>query len=169
MFIVYALVILLVGGLLIPFYIVFDILVFKRTISNKGNKKKSKRVSSDSIATTILTNLDLLKPIYTYSLRTIRTFNVNRLMIIARLGFPNPATTGMLMGYYYAFSGALLVPLIEKNPVTVSIKADYHTEVFDYQTYIEFSNNLVKLLIPMIMFTFSKPIRSRIINKIFHR
>lgn len=218
MIVVYALVVLLVGVLTIPFFIVFDskktgssmyvrfrfywlwgviflrfdvleqeirlrlfdVLVFKHTTSSgtsgkkkeKKEKPKSKYAIPSSITDKILAALDyldLLRPIHTYSLKILKSFNINRLIIRAKLGFPDPATTGMLFGCYYAFSDMLLAPLLRMDKVTISVKPNFHTEIYDYQTYVEVSNSLIKLIIPIIMFVFTRPVRSRIINKLFHR
>ncbi|NTV30436.1 DUF2953 domain-containing protein [candidate division WWE3 bacterium] len=136
--------------------------VRKKTIKkSKKKRKKNVRLSFTQMLGVIRSGLVLVS-------KLINSMVASPFILRVSGGFPNPATTGVVFGYYHALNGTILNALRKKNSkIQISYAPDFSKKSFDYQLYFALHDNLVSILIPVIQFLWSYPVRRVIITNFF--
>jgi len=97
--------------------------------------------------------------------RMVRSIRIRELSCNATFGLSDPADTGMLAGFLYAASAP-----ISRSPV-VSIRLDpvFWDQTFGYRARGSISITIGRLILPVIIFVCSRPVRAEIVRYIRKR
>ncbi len=104
----------------------------------------------------------LHRPVILLVRRMVRSIRIRELSCNATFGFSDPADTGMLAGFLYAASAP-----IARSPV-VSIRLDpvFWDQTFGYRARGSIGITIGRLILPVIIFGCSRPVRAEIVRYI---
>lgn len=145
----------------------------KRKHKTKEKIKKSKK-SNDKNISKKGTFLDKLKSIYYYEqkkeviqyfkkllIRIIKAIKIKKVNLDFEYGFNDPCLTGKVCGII-----SIILPIFsKKNIYNIKLMPNFEEQKIIGSGYIKIKTNIFKLLFPVVIFIFKKPIRKIIFRK----
>jgi hypothetical protein len=104
----------------------------------------------------------LHRPAITLIRRVVRSIRIRKLSCNATFGFSDPADTGMLAGFLYAASA----PITRSNVVSVRLDPVFWGQTFGYHVRGSIGITIGRLILPVIIFGCSRPVRAEIVRYI---
>jgi len=104
----------------------------------------------------------LHRPAITLIRRVVRSIRIGKLSCNATFGFSDPADTGMLAGFLYAASA----PITHSNVVSVRLDPVFWGQTFGYHVRGSIGITIGRLILPVIIFGCSRPVRAEIVRYI---
>nr|QNO47088.1 hypothetical protein ONOHIMFI_00014 [Methanosarcinales archaeon ANME-2c ERB4] len=104
----------------------------------------------------------LHRPAITLVRRMVRSIKIRELSCNATFGLSDPADTGMLAGFLYAASA----PIARSNVVSVRLDPVFWDQTFGYRARGSIGITIGRLILPVIIFGCSRPVRAEIVRYI---
>ena len=107
----------------------------------------------------------LHRPAITLVRRVVRSIRIRELSCNATFGLSDPADTGMLAGFLYAASA----PIARSPVVSVRLDPVFWDQTFGYRARGSIGITIGRLILPVIIFGCSRPVRAEIVRYIRKR
>ena len=104
----------------------------------------------------------LHRPAITLVRRMVRSIRIRELSCGATFGLSDPADTGMLAGFLYAASA----PIARSPAVSIRLDPVFRDQTFGYRARGSIGITIGRLILPVIIFGCSKPVRAEIVRYI---
>ena len=129
----------------------------------KVNKRKEETVEKEmDISRAFELVRTLHRPAITLVRRVVRSIRIRELSCNATFGLSDPADTGMLAGFLYAASA----PVARSPAVSISLDPVFWDQTFGYRARGSISITIGQLVLPVIIFGCSRPVRAEIVRYI---
>ncbi len=107
----------------------------------------------------------LHRPAITLVRRMVRSIRIRELSCNATFGLSDPADTGMLTGFLYAASA----PIARSPDVSIRLDPVFWDQTFGYRARGSIGITIGRLILPVIIFGCSRPVRAEIVRYIRER
>lgn len=104
----------------------------------------------------------LHRPVILLVRRMVRSIRIRELSCNATFGFSDPADTGMLAGFLYAASA----PIAHSSAVSIRLDPVFWDQTFGYRARGSIGITIGRLILPVIIFGCSRPVRAEIVRYI---
>lgn len=104
----------------------------------------------------------LHRPVILLVRRMVRSIRIRELSCDATFGFSDPADTGMIAGFLYAASA----PIARSPAVSIRLDPVFWDQTFGYRARGSIGITIGRLILPVIIFGCSRPVRAEIVRYI---
>ncbi len=131
----------------------------KRKVKKRKEEKTEKEMDISRAFELVRT---LHRPAITLVRRMVRSIRIRELSCNATFGLSDPADTGMLTGFLYAVSA----PIAHSPAVSIRLDPVFWDQTFGYRARGSIGITIGRLILPVIIFGCSRPVRAEIVRYI---